>query len=281
MSDVEAQLHSDWPQEIKLLGGYLSKDGILYDRVMVREVSGVEEDLMAKKDIPIRARIEGVVISCIKSFLPAKVQQVDLAELDVNVKVVPIEDPKLIRQAVIDLPANDRPFILLELRKLSPGPIFWYEASCPRERCQADQKKFTDLRLLKTTSAVDPYLRTYQVDIGGGSTATMKVMLGSDEVKLEEIQETTDDEYTPSLYVRTLAINGKPATYDMVKALGTGQRMKMRWALQKNESDVQTVVKHKCSSCGKEFKLGIQIGTSDFFFPSETSNPWSTSLASG
>jgi hypothetical protein len=279
MDNSDTQIIVDWPREISLLSGYVSKEGILYDRVLVREIGGEEEELIAKKDIPPRARVEGIVINCVEKLLPAVGQTI--GGEPGGPMPEPLEDRRAIRQAVIEMPANDRPHILIELRKLSPGPIFWYDVECPRERCQGQLKKFTDLRTLKLTRPKDPMLRTYDVDLGGGNVAKMKIMLGTDEALLEKLQEEHGDQFTPAIAVRTLLINGKPVEYDDIKKMGTSKRMKMRWAYERNECDVETAVRHRCTLCDKEFTVNLSIGSPDFFFPSETSNPWSTSLVSG
>ena len=223
----EVELVPDWPVEFELLGGYLSSDGLLYDRVLMHELGGEEEDLLAAKNIPFRARIEGILINCIDSFLPSK---------DSPAGTSPITDKKMIREAVLALPIADRPYLIVKMRAVAPGPIYWYGLKCPNKKCQASFQAFTDLRTLEFKPMTDKRVRQTEVTIAKGTVAKIRVLNAIDEALIEELTEDGRDIFSAALLVRTAYLDGKKPELADIKKLGTTARNKMRWASARMEA---------------------------------------------
>lgn len=282
----DVPLNPDGPWSIPLLTGYMSPEGVLYDRVTAHEASGVEEDVLNKTDVPFRARIEQFLTNCVEEVHPAPGQKevrikARLKNQEDYVGPPPvITDKRGILEAIVGMGQADRPYLIVQIRQRAPGPIFHYPVQCPK--CDNVMQKFTDLRKLESKPSKDKMERSYAVDLGRAGTATMRIATGATDIEFEELQEKDPSKMlTHGLYVRMVDLGGKRPTLQEVQALSTTNRTKLRWEVDSRESEMTTEVTHKCNSCGRQIKVDLAIGSPDFFFPSATQNPWSTSSDSG
>lgn len=247
--------------EVRLLGGAILEDGPeprRYFRVLLREMTGVEEDILTNGRIEAATRFSRVISGCMERVGDADGHW--------------ITDPRKMPGLFDEFTIADRTLLLLHLRIISvdDGDWFRFMANCPQ--CGAENALKVNLTELERKEMPNPMERMYDVDLpGSGHVARCRIMLGKHEGVVAKAQEARRDLLSAALLARVVDLNGRPARLADLKALSLKDRNCLRTQFEEREGGVSTGVQNTCGSCGAGFEADLDITQKGFFFPSETS----------
>ncbi len=229
--------------------GYLTEDGQLLTEVKLREITGVEEDMLASKSVPGGKKITHLIAGCMERIgaLADKSQFPDIARA---------------------LTVGDRVFLMLAVRRVTLGDQYPFTAKCPE--CGKSRLYEVDLGGLAIKKMEDPKKRVYDTELPSSKLPVrFHVMTGKEEEKLAKTSEQ-DDQLSLTILARVELIGGKPASVGVLKRLGMIDRTFLRDQFNEVEGGLDMEVEIACGSCGEEFKIDLDIGQPGFFFPSRT-----------
>lgn len=227
--------------------GYLDADGKLHRDVVLNEISGYEEDMLANKSIDPFKKMNLLLIGCLKS-------------------VGPYTDKKKISEIVPNLLVGDRMFLIYAIRRVTLGDEYPYSATCPE--CDKTASYMVNLEEVKVRPMPTPEKRIYDDVLPNGKTIRYHCMDGVGEGLIFK-HKNSPSALSELLAQRIDLIDGKPASVDLLQTLGMGTRQYIRDVLfDKVDGGVETEVEMECSECGAEFAHDLDIGQQGFFFPS-------------
>ena len=229
---------------VRLPGGYVDEKGQRYLTAEVRELTGEDEEALA------RAAAGGN---------PSRYAQVLLERGTVQVGPYP-STPVLIS----NLLAGDRDMLMLGIRCATYGTNIDVDVKCPVCGVEAHIQVLAKEDItVKPLEDVGP---EYHIDLRAAHSAQVRLVLGSDINSLGDAEEATLAEQNTLLLSRCiLSIDGialKPGTaLQRVKQLGMGDRRTILAFLNANQPGPNFEdVKYACTACGKEMTLALGIG---------------------
>ena len=249
--------------------GYVDAEGTVHNIVILRELTGVEEDILDDDNLTTSTRITDILSQCCK-------------------KLGAIEDPGLIRRAIGDtlkdgegLPVSqaDRMALMLFLRRTTNGDRYKLPESqriCPY--CQHKNiDKHIDLHTLEVTYSKNPAKRRVRFDLPGrGEKAILRVLSAGGEEALSKLMRGQSKKGLRSLAIlaRLEQVGETKLSYDdrksleFVKALSQPDRARIRDVYNKVEGAIDTELEMTCEklSCSRDWKTDIDIGQV-FFLP--------------
>lgn len=241
----------------EMLGGCLhEKDDKthLLDMVTIREIRGTEEDIIANESVNAGMTFHRILVNCTESF----------ATKDNSVVVT---DRKTINKLHEDMSISDRIYMLLMIRTISveDGHIFRFNAKCSNPQCARKTliNCAVDLGGLKVNKMYNPMERIYDYESKYGKVYRCKVRTALDDLNQGTVNK--ENQATEIIKSRVLDVDGKPATYKILKQLSFKERSDLRKMFDKKEGGVETQVDIKCDSCGLEFSTELDITQGDFF----------------
>jgi hypothetical protein len=245
-------------QELKhILPGGLIKEGKLYDRVCLREMTGVEEDIMIDRKLSVGRRMNLVMANCMTSLESEDGDEVD-----------GVIDSKGMLDAVQDLTVGDRVVLMLLIREASLGPMFPMRVNCPE--CGEAGNYQVNLHDLVIKALPDKMVREYTETLPSGQKAKLKIMTGREEGLLTA-KRNDPDFLSHAIGLRLVELEGKPVgSVHQIKALSLKDRNALRTAFEEHEGGVDTDIDITCDKCGRESTVVLDIAQKDFFFPSAT-----------
>jgi hypothetical protein len=234
--------------------GHLTADGELVKDVVLREFSGVEEDILAAERLESSKKMELILSNTL-------------------LQVGTTQDPNEIAKLIPQLPVGDRVFLLLSTRRTSLGDSFPYITKCPE--CKHKDLFIVDLDECRLIEMPDPVKRVYDVEIPGHSVR-WHVMTGIRESKIQAfpLAQRKNDAVSLSILARVELLDDKPVNLQQIKQLSMSQRNALRDSFSENEGGVDTGVSFDCASCGHEWEEDLDISQQGFFFPSAALRSW-------
>lgn len=235
----------------------LVRDGQVLRDAHIREMTGVEEELLAGKG-PVADRLNRVMANCL----------------------VEISGLKGSLQLVMELPMIDRLFLLIAVRRVSLGDRYSMRAKCPHDGCGAEHDYAINLGTLALSEMADPLQREFVDVLPSGTPFRWHVMTGKDEAWVGAATKKLKGEgpLTIGLLCRLDELNGSPLEKDPVKMreaiatvgkLSFRDRNYLRNTFKKHEGDIDTDLEFTCQTCADDFKSELAVAAKDFFFPSE------------
>jgi hypothetical protein len=257
--------------DFKLPCGYVDANNNVYNHIYLRELTGVEDDILDDDDLNVSERISRVLTNCIE-------------KLTSGVPETPVvDDKKIIAGAVADslergLPFTipDRMAALLFLRRLSMGDMYKFEHKCPT--CgKLIKRREVDLRTLKVNYCKDPTKRRVKVKLPrSGREAVLKVITASGERRVAELKPTMKDVKSLAILARLETLDGKPlsgdpqADLEMIKGLPLADRRAIVNTFNLMEGSIETEIELRCTSAAcpsPEFKFDLDLGQVFFSNP--------------
>lgn len=236
--------------------GYLDEAQVLHQEVHVREITGVEEDMLGSKSIPNYKKIGSLISACI-------------------VRLGTITDRAVLNTIAEKLTVGDRIFLMFAIRRVSLGDEYPFRSVCPNENCKYKGLFTLDLSDLDIKKMPTPEKRIYDVTLPSGARLRFRPLVGKDEEELAKAR-TVSEGRSLSLFLRTLMINDLPPTIEGVKALSMRDRNALWDAMQEVEGGVETTMDMQCPKCLEEFEQELNVGQMGFFFPSSVQKPSKT-----
>lgn len=241
--------------------GWVDGDGVLHRDIVLRELTGVEEELLAGRGDAL-FRMNKVMANCLQQIGPHE---------NVSGRV----------QIVNELTVIDRYFLFVALRRSSMGDEYTVESECPS--CSEKGRFTVDLGGLGTTDMADPTRRSFSSTTPSGLDYTFHVMTGNDEVWLSKAKVKLKGEgmLTLNMLCRVDEIAGNRVERDINKRrdfmkavafmgrLGMRDRMSIRKRIQEAEGDLDMSLEFDCASCGHQWSAALDVTDPGFFFPSE------------
>jgi hypothetical protein len=225
--------------------GFLAPEGELITEVQVREITGVEEDMLAAKNIPGGKKITQLIGNCLT-------------------RLGPMTDRPMLVQCARQLTIGDRSFLMLAIRRVTLGDEFPFELNCPE--CSKKSLFTVNLAELDIKKMPDPKKRVFEGTLPSGKQVRWHVMTGKEEETMSKVSGA--DQLSMSILVRVDAINGVPAVLPFIKTLGMKDREWLRERFEETEGGVDTTLQLVCPECAHEFEDQLDVGQNGFFFPS-------------
>jgi len=261
--------------------GYVDAQGVVHREVLLRELTGTEEDMMDDDDVPVTERMSRVLAACC-------------------VKLGTVSDEETIKKAIADelevglsVTSTDRIAMMIFLRRTSVGDNYKFTRRCPV--CNhMNRNKALDLRTVEITSVPESRASKRRVEITlprSKRKAVMRVLTAKHEAKLTSLRPQQKDLKSLSILARVEALEcevadpaegGKTklvmktlsdpkAGLEIIKALPGADRNYMREVFNVMEADVDTIVEVACDNraCGAEFRFPLDMGQAFFSAPAE------------
>lgn len=232
---------------VELPCGYLAENGQIYREVVVREIDGEVEDMLANKKISPEAKSTELVIRCIE-------------------RIGPYSDRETIAKIVPQLLIGDSVFLILAIRRVTVGDVFYFTEKCPS--CEKNGQYQLDLSSdLEVKVMPDPAKRSYAAKLPNGMNVVFHPMRIQDEKALAQFKKNVEDRATLSLIARVDSLNGEKPTIPGLKKLGFKQRSALRALFESVEGGVDTGLQLTCVNpeCGEEFERELDINQKGFF----------------
>jgi len=228
--------------------GYLTPEGDLITEVKVREITGVEEDMLAARNIPGGKKITQLLGNCLERLGPMT------------------DKPMLIARAR-DLLVGDRVFLMLAIRRVTLGDDFPFEKECPNGECKKKSLYTVSLADLEIRKMADPKKRVYEGILpASGKPVRWHCMSGKEEEVLAKVGAT--EALSTAIQVRLDMLGGGPPILPAIKALSMKDREWLREQFEAAEGGVDTKLELTCPECGENFEDQLDVGQTGFFFPS-------------
>lgn len=234
--------------------GYLDENNQNHRSVIVREITGVEEDIMASRKMPIHMRMNKLIENCVLSIGSFKQSMMGWDRV------------------IKSLTASDRLFLILKIRTVSLGALFSFKTQC--ESCEKYSQQTVSLDDFVVSGIPNPMMRVWKGTLPrSGWTYTAKVQTGFDEDTLAKNKDESNL-MTLAMMARLVELNGKqPVQMSDLKSMSLADRQYLREDFEKHEGDIDNEIDIACPHCGHEFKGSVEIASPNFFFPSGTSKP--------
>jgi|TARA_Y100000310_G_scaffold328163_1_gene395797 hypothetical protein len=246
---------------ITLPCGYLDEAGELHRDVVIRELSGEEEDIIRSKG-PMIPRFNQVLANCTES-------------------IGTIRDEGGIFRAVSQLTSADREWMTIGIRRCTVGDKFEFEFRCPR--CPPQDKvppkrMDVDLSELEWREMPDPSVRDYLDEVDGYAFA-WHVLDSRDDAWMESVQGKVRNALASAAMLarvdkvdgKALAREGKQMTKSikLLQRLPSRVRSKLRRLFLEREGGVDLTLKVECGHCYAETEFEVPMGEG-FFAQQET-----------
>lgn len=241
--------------------GYVDSAGKVHDSIVLREMTGVEDDMLGNDDLPLGERVSSVLSACI-------------------VKLGDIENKDIIKRAVSDtleggglpITEQDRIAAMIYLRRVSLGDYYKFERRCPRCSTNAENRT-TDLRELKIKKCAHPERRRVKLKLTrSGKEVVIKVLSAQGSIDIGRLRPTQKDLKTLALKVRIELLDGKPLPQNpqqaisIIKDLPQADRNMIRQAYNAMEDLVETEIDVECRNpiCMATWSFPLDVGQSFF-----------------
>lgn len=250
--------------------GFLDGNGVLHTEVMLNEITGHDEDMLANGKIPSQKKLNQLLISCIQ-------------------RIGSITAKNEIAAAVPELLVGDRVFLILAIRRVSLGDDYPYKDTCPS--CEKESLMNIDLSSLDVIPMPDPKKRIFDAKLPSkaacrawansgevpepeksnptGRPIRFRAMVGRDEEQVGKVQGK-DDAISKLLALRVELLDGKQPTLADFQQMTMAERSFIRDELfRQSDGGVETSLDVTCPQCGSEYQRELEIGQTGFFFPSQ------------
>jgi len=252
--------------------GAVTSDGTVHKRVVMRETTGVEEDLLGDDTVLRSTRTTDVLAACIT-------------------QLGSVTDRDLIRRMVMDdvpggvgITSTDRIAAMIFLRRTSVGDVYKFSRRCPRIGCGYTNKdRKLDLRQIAMTTVPADRVGKRRVKFQlprSGQTVVLRVMTAKHEERLLEIRPTQKEVASAAMCARVESLGDSVFTdptraIAAVRELPQIDRNAIRAVYNKIEADVDTMIQVTCGNpiCGAEFEFPLDIGQSFFSNPADEDSP--------
>ena len=227
---------------VTLPGGYLHvADGCIYTEAEVRELTGVDEEMLAKPE----------VTKSLGRFTQLLLQRG-------VTRLGPFENPD--NNMIGSLLVGDRDMLLIAIRCATYGKELEMEVNCPacNELLDLKYDLSTDIPIKRME---DPRERSFVFDTRSGHKLTANLAVGFDQEAILNAGNKTIPELNTLLLSRCVLDDaGVPLGVDGVRALGIqDRRTLLKQITERQPGPKYQEIDITCPVCGKEFPLPLSL----------------------
>lgn len=248
--------------------GFLDATGTLHSDVVVREITGREEDMLTGDKIPDKKKISELLTRCIT-------------------RLGSLTDKSAIVAAVPELLVGDRVFLMIAIRRTALGDNYPFKDKCPD--CEKESLMSINLGALEISPMPEPLKRSFDARLPSraallawsdegevpaaeklaptGHTLRFRPANGRDEEKFSKVKNE-DEALSESLKTRVELLDGKPPTVEALQTLTFSERAYIRDLFEEADGGVETTIEVSCPKCDFEYTRELDLGQMGFFFPS-------------
>ena len=250
--------------------GFVDPAGVLHDTMVVKEMTGYEEDILAGKGAVI-PRLNQIISNCAE-------------------RLGTITDKKDLSAAVSKISAPDRLAILIGIRRVSLGDFYDVKVECPNKQCKEISNFSLDLSGIDIIRMDDPMVRDREDTFGNGKRVNWHIMNAEDEewlsssrkkrkedrltlamlARIDEIETVNKEDVVKLFKLDRTDKKGYRFALGLLKSLSIRERNEIRGLFDKHEGSVDTEVEFECPECEHEWKGDLEVGQAGFFFPSDS-----------
>lgn len=243
-----------------LPAGYVDKEGALHDTVCLREMTGVEEDILDDDMLTATERMSRVLSACIES----------VGEIDDEGLIRRIVRGKLSGAEGLPITCTDRLALMFFLRIVTLGQV--YHLTEPQRKCpfceHMQPTLHIDLNTIEIPKVENPDRRRVKIRLPrSGQEVVLRVLDGSDEAAVAHLTASTKDVRSLALVARVDSIDGEPidnskASLSKIKALPKLDRQRIFKIYNRIEGSIDTSIEMTCKNpaCKKDFSSEIDMG---------------------
>jgi hypothetical protein len=270
-NDLRVPVFGHSSEQFKLPCGYVDPEGKVHNVVVMRQMTGVEEDMMANDNLAVPERVNNILRSCCE-----KIGDVE----DRKLVIAALEDNKDLPEGALPVTAADRLAMLLFLRIASVGDTYRYDTKCPH--CEKDNEgNLIDLRTLEIKYVKDPTKRVGKVKLPRSKVEVeLKILTAKGEAEVTRLNPNQANARTLALMARIVTIGGKPvpphfAGIELVKQMPYQDRIYLRKVFDFMEGSIDTEIEVVCGkpTCEKIYKFALDLGQVFFSPQGDTVTP--------
>ena len=163
-------------------------------------------------------------------------------------------------EAILNLLAGDRLFILVKLRQVSLSDTVDLELICP----DCKEPNFISVNLEDLPVTAYPEEREFSFKLPSSKKQVKFCFLnGHKEKQLAGLKEPS---LTAAMLARIISVDGKPPNKKVITELPMRDRSELRKEMLKTDAGIDTSVEVICSNCGTRIKTKLE-GERNFLFP--------------
>lgn len=245
--------------EFVLPVGYVDDQGKTHNRIVLREMLGVEDDIMGDDEMPFGDRATAVLTNCCE-------------------RLGDVDDPEIIKAAIGDelktglpLTEQDRKAALIYLRRVTLGDAYRFNRTCPRCGTLAKGRR-TDLRTLKITPVEDATKRHVTVKLPRtGKEAVLSMLTAKRAAEIAAMRPKSSEVKTMAILGRVDSLDGTPLPNDrhgfnVIQNLPQADRNMLRQVWVAMEAAVEDEIEVDCKQpmCGTTWSFTLDVG--QYFF---------------
>lgn len=235
------KMADDYPTTVELPGGYVDDEGNLHTVALVKELTGRDEERLAKVNI----------VTMLPSYLQTMVEG--------GVEAI---GPYPATSALLKkLLVGDREMLIIGIRMATYGTNIEMHIVCPA--CEAEEDIIFELdKDIPIRKMETPEKREYEVPLHGGHVAIVTPVTVGMQDEVWDVKKTPAEIKTATLARAVLAFDGIPMNYEMAQNLGSGHRKALLTAL----ADLQPGpdyegVRLSCGTCNQQSPLRLDLTT--------------------
>jgi hypothetical protein len=253
------EVHGKGVVDYALPVGYVDADGKVHRHITLREMTGIEDDMLGNADLPIGERCTNVLAACIE-------------------RIGDVTDKKLIKKIVGDdlavglpLTEQDRIAAMIFLRRVTLGDRYKFERDCPRCGKNADNRA-VDLRSLKIEECEHPERRRVKITLPrSGKTCVVKVLTAGGAMEIGKLRPDQKDLKSLAIVVRVESLDGQPmgdplTALGKIKTLPQADRNMIRKVYNAMETFVETDIDVECRNPICRYKWDFPLDVGQGFF---------------
>lgn len=230
-------------KEVILPSGYTDPEGVLHKEVVIRELSGEEEEILLNADSSKNGQLLNKILD----------------------KVAKLKNrPEL--KFVESLLLTDQLFLLVQARALSFGKDYKFGLDCPQ--CKTKANLSVDLESLEFVGAENPALHETVELPNSKVQVKFKKHQGKDQANLSKLMNNGGaDKINQLLLYRIQEVRYNDQVIDKTEALKkvpASDRKFIREYMAKSEGSAETAIDYQCVNCSHKMTIPLPIDENFF-----------------
>jgi hypothetical protein len=263
--------------DFRLPCGYVSAEGRVYNHVYLREMSGLEDDIMGDDDLHLSDRMTQIIGNCIEKLSTISKEGAGPQMITDRDEIMGAVGDDL--KGGLAFTIADRMACLLYIRRLSLGDNYKVDGRiCPGCNKPLHNKRI-DLSKLEVGFCKDATKRNVRVKLPKSKkTATLTVLAASGERRVSEARPTAKNARSYAILGRLVSIDDYAVTGEndvedlkVVQSLPRVDRIHLINVINIMEGSIETEIEINCNrpGCQTEFKFDLDLGQVFFSNPEE------------